>query len=534
MKKLLLTLIVSIALCGSLFAQYHTESHWPDFYYPDYEDQEGIVAAIKIDGNIIDANYPSWNQLEVAAFVGNDECRANWIFLYNGYVEEYGDPFPIIDGEAIFFTEPGDELYFKMYDHVNGIEYDLCDVMYLDEPITVRTGEDHSEGWNDPENPIFLCFTSPAGIQKNITGYESNPDGNWYLISSPVGDVEPGAVTNMVDITGERTFDLFRLNAADVMWESFVQHSQDFTLEAGKGYLYASETDVTLTFPGSEYTGSGEVALDYVETGLQGINIIGNPFNYEASVNMPYYKMNDEGSGFTALIETGDPIAPMEGIIVEAEAAGQIASFTAAGGEKRAISNANILVRGENGKVLDNAIVRFDEGATLSKFQYQGFKNTCKLYIPQNGKNYAIVNALEEGEMPLNFKAETTGTYTISFKLDGVNVGYLHLLDKATGEDIDLLANGEYSFIGSPRDAESRFTIRFSETAANDCFVYQNDDQLIVRGEGTLQVFDVMGRFVGSYEVNGTERISASQFSNAVYVFRLIGNEIQTQKIVVR
>jgi hypothetical protein len=162
-KKLLLTLIVSIALCGSLFAQYNPDSHWPDFYYPNYGDQEQLVAGIKIDGNIIDATYPSWNQLEVAAFItnaqGEEECRANWIFLIDDYVLLYGDPFPIIDGAPIFFTDPGDELYFKMYDHANGIEYDICNVTYLGEPITIYTGEEHSEGWNDPDNPIILDFS---------------------------------------------------------------------------------------------------------------------------------------------------------------------------------------------------------------------------------------------------------------------------------------------------------------------------------------------------------------------------------------
>ena len=68
----------------------------------------------------------------------------------------------------------------------------------------------------------------------------------------------------------------------------------------------------------------------------------------------------------------------------------------------------------------------------------------------------------------------------------------------------------------------------------SDIFVYQNGDELIVNGEGTLQVFDVMGRFVASYEVYGNKRINASQFSNAVYIFRMVGETVKTQKIVVR
>ena len=160
--------------------------------------------------------------------------------------------------------------------------------------------------------------------------------------------------------------------------------------------------------------------------------------------------------------------------------------------------------------------------------------NTSAIYIPQNDKNYAVVYTEASGEMPLNFKAETTGNYAISFKLENANVGYLHLIDKLTGEDINLLINNEYSFIGSPRDAEDRFIISFSETASNDIFVYQSGDELIVNGDGELQVYDVMGRHVATYNVNGNERISAEPFANAVYIFRLVGTDVKTQKIVVR
>ena len=58
MKKLLSTLIVSFVFCGAIFAQevnpMEYESHWADvFYVGDYEDQDGIVAFIQIDGNYI-------------------------------------------------------------------------------------------------------------------------------------------------------------------------------------------------------------------------------------------------------------------------------------------------------------------------------------------------------------------------------------------------------------------------------------------------------------------------------------------------
>jgi len=169
MKKLLLTLIVSLAMCGSIFAQY--ESHWPDFYYPAYESQTPFVAAIEIDGVIITADYPGWDALEIAFFVG-DECRGAGVafgdytpavnYLYNGYVEEYGDPFPVIDGAPVYYDNANEEFTVRMYDHLNGIEYNECTVTLEGAPFVLLTGVDNDQGWFDPENPIILHFTSSA------------------------------------------------------------------------------------------------------------------------------------------------------------------------------------------------------------------------------------------------------------------------------------------------------------------------------------------------------------------------------------
>ena len=72
------------------------------------------------------------------------------------------------------------------------------------------------------------------------------------------------------------------------------------------------------------------------------------------------------------------------------------------------------------------------------------------------------------------------------------------------------------------------------EINGSDIFVYQDGDELIVNGNGELQIYDIMGRFVASYNINGSKRISAEQFSPSVYIFRLIGSDSKIQKIIVR
>ena len=120
----------------------------------------------------------------------------------------------------------------------------------------------------------------------------------------------------------------------------------------------------------------------------------------------------------------------------------------------------NVNLIRNRGEVLSNAIVRFDNGETLGAFSLR--EDDSKLYIPQNGKDYAIVNASQEGELPVNFKAEKNGTYTLTVNVEGLDLAYLLLIDNMTGADIDLLQTPSYSFEAKTTDYESRFKLVFS------------------------------------------------------------------------
>ena len=146
--------------------------------------------------------------------------------------------------------------------------------------------------------------------------------------------------------------------------------------------------------------------------------------------------------------------------------------------------------------------------------------------------NDALARGNDNGSMPINFKASDIGRYTISVETKNINMSYLHLIDKLTGNDINLLTSPNYSFISSPRDDENRFVLVFRHNEVSDSFAYQSGSDIVVTGDGTLQVFDVMGRFVGTYEVHGVETIPA--MTTGVYIFRMIGENVQTQKIVIR
>lgn len=378
----------------------------------------------------------------------------------------------------------------------------------------------------------------------SIAHYTSDETSDgWYLISSPIGTVSPSSVINMTN----NKYDIFRFNQNPVEnggnyleWENWnepnlgsINHNH-FNLEPGKGYLYANSEDVTLNFVGTPYNGDGTVTLVRSNTNgndddrMLGWNLIGNPFSTTRTIEKEFYRMNDGNTDL--IVGTGD-IEPMEGVFVYAGEDGETVTFTTSSAKGNEKNDNNIVfnLTGNKGNVIDRVIVSFDEGRTLPKFQIRD--NSTKLYIPQNGKDYAIAFSYRIGELPLNFKAEETGVYTLSFS--GENMNGVSLVDMIEGAIIDLSINDTYTFIGSPTDRENRFKLVFSSPNDSniEIFAYQSDNDIVVSGEGELQVFDVMGRMVAKQYVNGVQTMCTSSLQTGVYIFRL--NE-KLQKIVVR
>ncbi len=383
-----------------------------------------------------------------------------------------------------------------------------------------------------------------SNFTKDITAYSEN--GGYYLIASPIGTVSPENVTNMLS----NSYDLYYFDQSqDKEWINYkgdqtLGQEGHFSIEPGKGYLYANSNNVTLTFTGTPYNGNGQVDLAYdADAVLKGWNLIGNPFGTETTLNKPYYRLNADGNALKTETEETS-IAAMEGVFVQATAAGEKATFAAVSrGGRSNVAKLNIVVTRSRGVVEDNAIVRFDGGATLGKFQLN--PGHTKVYIPQEGKDYAIVRSATQGELPVNFKAEKNGTYTLSFSNEEVTFNYLHLIDNLTGADVDLLQQPNYTFDARMSDYASRFRLVFAADGANEdvCepnFAYYNGSNWTVSGPSTgsgaatLQVIDVMGRVLSTETISGNAEININQASG-VYMLRLVTDDsVKVQKVVVR
>ena len=399
---------------------------------------------------------------------------------------------------------------------------------------------------NNDYSDVVSFTTLPFTL--DIAGY-GNSDGGWHLIAIPVMEnVTPSTANGFIAQTADN-YDLYIFDESEEQeWRNYKvmdgdNHANFSELVSGKGYLYASKYDTQLAFTGTPYSGDGIVTLsktDNVE--FSGWNLVGNPFGSSATLDKPYYRLNTDGDALNTETEDTE-VSAMEGVFVEAEENGESVTFALPTNNSDAVEPAGIgqlnikVMRTRGGNVIDNAIVRFDGGAMLGKFQLN--ENGTKLYVPQSGKEYAIVNALSEGEMPVNFHAAQKGTYVLAVDSKNVEVTYLHLIDNMTGADIDLLAEPSYTFSAKTTDYASRFRLVFNANNGsneNETFAFFNGSEWMISnmGEATLQVVDVMGRVLSSETVSGNATMNLNQ-TPGVYMFRLVnGDSVKVQKVVVR
>ncbi|MCR5658247.1 MAG: fibronectin type III domain-containing protein [Bacteroidales bacterium] len=374
-------------------------------------------------------------------------------------------------------------------------------------------------------------------------------NGGWYLIASPlataVNPVDVGMITDNYtgDDNSQRTYDLYYFDQSGGdngrEWKNYRHNT--FNLESGKGYLYANSEDVNLTFIVAPHSSDSIINLVYsdecADTTMRGWNLVGNPFPCIAYVDRPFYTMNYDGDEIVPVSESERSVEAMQGIFVIANYDGEPLTFTTIESESNDNSKSMLALNLSQGHgLIDRAIVRFSEGSALPKFQL--FEGSTKVYIPQDGKDYAVINAEAQGEMPVNFKAKENGTYTLSFTNEEVSFSYLHLIDNMTGDDIDLLQTPSYTFKAKKTDYDSRFKLVFAvgSSTGSDTFAFYSNGNWVINNEGraTLQVIDLTGRILSSEEINGSVSKAISGVAG-VYMIRLInGDNVRVQKIVVK
>ena len=386
-----------------------------------------------------------------------------------------------------------------------------------------------------------------ATVEKDVAAYTAKDSDGWYLIATPVSSTETSVVA-------QGTYDLFKYNEPTAEW--WVDHAitgqpanHTFTvMNRNTGYLYANAADIDLNFVGETQATNTEVTVDLsytatLSTDVRGFNLMGNPFTRNLVLGdmkigteplTTYYVVSTDHTGLTSVTSDAYQIKPGEGFFVQATAESQQLKFNAPSSkDELEFRYIKIVAGNENG--YDNAFIQLEHGNTLRKMN---IANKTSVYVMDNGDDYAATTIYElAGSMPVNFKATAEDVYTITISTKNIEASTMILIDNMTGEEIDLLATPSYTFKATPNDSEDRFRLIFDcntytgvdEYFTDDIFAFQSGNEIYVKGEGTLEVFDVMGRMVLNTRINGVERVNVP--ANAVYIFKL---EEKTQKIVVR
>ena len=281
--------------------------------------------------------------------------------------------------------------------------------------------------FNSSNNPkIFSCYASasqssvylyvkeetPTDPTITVEGYGES-EGGYVLIASPT--VEYADPVSIGMATG--TYDLYYYDAEqDFEWRNYkAQDGGNYNLEPGKGYLYANQETVTITFTGDLNPSFTDVELPYTENDIiKSLYLAGNSsteeqtfYVYDDDLNQQtfnYLTMNEDGNGFISAQAASYTAPAMTGFFVQAPGEGAFLS-TYDINAKANVSLLNVNVMRDRGNVIDNAIVSFSEGSMMNKFYLRD--NTTRVYIPQGNEEMAIVRSAAQGEMPV------TPTFTI-------------------------------------------------------------------------------------------------------------------------
>jgi hypothetical protein len=407
----------------------HTEGSSGSAYSGYYGDTYLVLPYIQLSSNATSAQLTFWS--------------------YYNYLSDYGNSSVVLlDGEVeteLWTLDTTNLLNGNWYE----TNIDLS--AYKGQTITLafKYEGNNAHIWyiDDVEIAVFNNWTIV------LDAYTAN--GGYHLLSFPVVDIAPESVTHML----ENTYDLYAYDEAaqEQEWRNYKANT--FSLEAGKGYLYANSVDVVLSFTGSPYNGNGTFTLQKTgNAATAGWNLVGNPYNQRTYLNRSFYVMNDEGSG--VVVADRNYVEPMEGVFVIAATNGETLTFstTAPAKNPQLVLNLN---QGEN--IVDRAVIRFEESRMLPKFQIN--EGGPKLFIHEEGVNYAVINHYRDTDRHVStevcFKTDEDGTYTLSLGTESVEFSYLHLIDSVTGADIDLLQQPSYTFEVRGQVRERHFTLNY-------------------------------------------------------------------------
>ena len=339
----------------------------------------------------------------------------------------------------------------------------------------------------------------------------------------------------------------------------------DVLFEKGRGYLvsYQNEDNVAEFKGNLNCLAKGEsyqIDLNhYPENIIAQFNLIGNPFAFDLTWETDV-DINNVYDGFATLdainggyvYKENGTIKAGEGFMVRTNETGNnYIRFSKASRRSYRAESKSVNIIASNDKGSDNVIIRFDDEVKSGFPKLVNFnERLANIYVKEENVNYGIMNfntAIDE--IPLYFDAKEMGTYTLTFDVKG-DYENLYLLDKMTGEKVNILMENEYSFIANSNDNAERFIIKMdnSQQAINNShFAYVSGENLIITdisGEAQINIYDALGRCVLRMDAASHVRtdvagrdaachVLVDGFDSGIYIIQKIDeNGVNVQKLI--
>lgn len=375
----------------------------------------------------------------------------------------------------------------------------------------------------------------------------------WQFIASPFTNA---AVSQFTE-TGDE-YDLYKFDGRHenltVEWRNHKDTTAHFEKEfvSGRGYMASYKTNTTASLNGTFFAGTSiDYEVTYKEivgdsTHWPNFHLVGNPFTFDMDLSkLQTFHMAtgvavvNEVGGYnymaTGTINVGD------GFFVRTVGVNPSVSYNdnaTRSSNNNVIDNISVIISNKTSR--DNVVLNFAGADKVGFPKLNNFNEEIAcLYVSSDAKRYGIFNYDEDvREVPLSFEAQKMGNYTISVEAEG-EYDNIILVDRLTGIETNMLFE-DYNFTTttSKKENADRFIVRFSKKSdakvETDRFAYQSGEELIIEAEGTVQMFDVMGRMVYSNDVEGQRRVNVGHLNKAAYILRLVnGNGVKVQKVII-
>ena len=358
------------------------------------------------------------------------------------------------------------------------------------------------------------------------------------------------------------------------------------TMIPGKGYLMAVQRETMLQCQGTLNNNTTAlpltIALTKEATYRTGYNFLGNPYQSyldfdafaENSSNIQLWEDNAvENASYVILDKYGytnhaydqsentfgasQYLHPHQGFMVVVKGDATQAHFdntmrvtnasTAFRGTRINYPLVNLIAYDHDGQrdITTVELGRSAKGGARKHYDLHSGKG-C-LYTRYDNKDYAVAFTQPGiSEVGVWFEADEDGVFTLTWDTENGDFNYLHLIDNLTGTDMDCLAENEYRFMARMSDYKSRFRLMFGYTGIEEPevpepvegstgFAFQMGNQIVVNGEGQLDIIDMLGRVIDTRQLNGGQSKVATPSTSGIYVLRLSNsNATLTQKIAIR